>query len=55
MVSGFAGGLGLSGNDCEMQSGKICGMRFNTLEQHTEYLKKGGCQQLINVLASTMN
>jgi hypothetical protein len=95
MVSGFAGGLGLSGSGCgalaaviwknalvrnkkqdkksasfdpandtslmtfyehtdyEMQCEKICGKRFNTLDEHTAYLNKGGCSKLIEVLAAT--
>lgn len=95
MVSGFAGGLGLSGSGCgalaaaiwknalvenkkqdakstsfdpgtdptlmpfyeetdyEMQCEKICGRRFNTLDEHTEFLGTGGCGKLIDVLAAT--
>jgi hypothetical protein len=30
---------------------EISGKRFNTLEEHTEYLNSGGCATLINVLA----
>jgi len=41
--------------DYEMQCDKICGQRFNTLDEHTEFLKKGGCKQLISVLADTVN
>jgi hypothetical protein len=40
--------------DYEMQCDKICGQRFNTLDEHTEFLKKGGCKKLINVLAETV-
>jgi len=96
MVSGFAGGLGLSGNGCgalsaamwmntlarvreqtykaslsdpeaerilkafyeatgyEMECSKICGQRFNTIDEHTEFIKNGGCDKLIQVL-SEMN
>ena len=92
MVSGFAGGLGLSGNGCgalsaaiwmtvlkilkkenwkydtsdpitekilnkfyeetdyEMECSKICGERFETIKDHSEFIKKGGCKKLINVL-----
>jgi len=35
--------------ECE----KICGQRFETLDEHTEFLKKGGCKKLIQVLAET--
>lgn len=96
MVSGFAGGLGLSGNACgalssaiwkrmldwcrehpdknppffnnkrakkilkafnqttddKMLCSDICGRKFKTLEDHTEYIKQGGCKKLINILAS---
>ena len=95
MVSGFAGGLGLSGNACgalgaamwmntlgriraksyksslsdpdsgkilkafheatgyEMECSKICGQRFKTIDEHTEFIKNGGCDKLIQVLADT--
>jgi hypothetical protein len=96
MVSGFAGGLGLSGNACgalsatiwkhmldwcrenpdknppffnnktakrilkafnkttdnNMLCSDICGKKFKNLEDHTEYIKQGGCKKLIEVLAS---
>jgi len=93
MVSGFAGGLGLSGNGCgalaaaiwmrtliqnrnqsgkasfnnpdadkmliafyeetdfEMECNKICGQDFKTIDEHTEYMKNGGCKKLISILA----
>jgi hypothetical protein len=41
--------------DYEMQCDKICGKRFNTLGEHTEFIKNGGCKNLINVLAATTN
>jgi hypothetical protein len=95
MVSGFAGGLGLSGNGCgalsaaiwmntltrirtqnyksslsdpvagrilkafyeatgyEMECSKTCGRRFETIEEHTEFIKSGGCDKLIQVLVDT--
>jgi hypothetical protein len=95
MVSGFAGGLGLSGNGCgalsaaiwmktlarvreqnykyslsdpimkniletfykttnyEMECSKITGQRFKTIADHTEFIKNGGCDKLIGVLAGT--
>lgn len=37
--------------DYEMECHKICGKRFKTIEEHTEFIKKGGCDKLINVLA----
>lgn len=39
--------------DYEMQCDKICGKQFKTLDDHTEFLKNGGCRKLINVLANT--
>jgi hypothetical protein len=39
--------------DYEMQCDKICGQTFNTLEDHTEFIKNGGCKKLIGVLADT--
>ena len=39
----------------EMQCDKICGQRFRTLDEHTKFIKKGGCQQLINILVDTKN
>lgn len=93
MVSGFAGGFGLSGDGCgalsaaiwmntlarvrkqnfkasfsdpvtekiliafyegtgyEMECHKITGKRFKTIADHTEFIKNGGCDTLIKVLA----
>ncbi len=97
MVSGYAGGLGLSGNACgalsatiwkrmldwcrkhpdknppffnnktakkilkdfneetdsKMLCSDICGLKFESLEDHTEYLKNGGCRKLLEVLANS--
>ena len=96
MVSGFSGGLGLSGNACgalsaaiwkrmldwcrdnptksppffnnktakkilktfntatnkKMLCSDICGIKFKDLEDHTEYIKQGGCKKLISLLAN---
>ena len=41
--------------DYEIQCEKICGQRFNTLEEHTEFVKTGGCKKLIDVLTETKN
>jgi hypothetical protein len=93
IVSGYAGGLGLTGNACgalaatiwknslervktnsfkysisdpvtekilkkffeetdyEMECEKICEKKFKTVEEHTEFIKNGGCEKLIDVLA----
>jgi len=39
--------------DYKLQCDKICGRRFETLEEHTEFVKTGGCRKLIEVLADT--
>lgn len=41
--------------DYEMQCDKICGQRFETVQEHAEFLKNGGCKKLIDVLAATVN
>ena len=95
MVSGLAGGMGLSGHACgavatavwlkslawnkenpnaspkgmynaqakailstfyketgsEMLCSKICGRHFNSIEEHAEFVKNGGCSKLIELLA----
>ncbi|MCU0370814.1 MAG: C-GCAxxG-C-C family protein [Bacteroidales bacterium] len=93
MVSGFAGGLGLSGNACgalgaaiwlralrwcrnnpensgfknpdaerilkafleaseyELLCCKLTAKKFNSVEEHTEFIKGGGCGSLIEMLA----
>jgi hypothetical protein len=40
--------------DYEIECNKICGRRFETLDEHSEFLKNGGCKKLINVLAETV-
>ena len=39
--------------DYEMACSEICGRKFNTIEEHTEYINTGGCGKLISVLAGT--
>ena len=95
MVSGLAGGMGLSGHACgaaatavylkslawrkenpdahpkemynqhakavlntfyketgsEMLCSNICGKHFNSIEEHTEFIKNGGCSKLIELFA----
>jgi hypothetical protein len=97
MVSGFAGGMGLSGNACgalgaaiwkttinwcrkhpgetppffknpdtqkvlkkfndatgsEILCHKICGQSFNTIDDHSEFIKNGGCNKLMNMLVQS--
>ncbi|MBT8384649.1 MAG: C-GCAxxG-C-C family protein, partial [Bacteroidia bacterium] len=38
--------------DKEMNCYKICGERFNSLEEHTAFIKNSGCEKLIDALAS---
>ena len=38
--------------DYEMQCDKICGRSFNSLDEHSEFIKNGGCKKLIGVLAT---
>jgi DNA-directed RNA polymerase subunit RPC12/RpoP len=37
--------------DYEMECEKICGRKFESLEDHTEFLSKSGCKKLIEILA----
>ncbi len=37
--------------DYEMECSKICGQNFETVKDHTEFIKEGGCDKLINVLS----
>jgi C_GCAxxG_C_C family probable redox protein len=37
--------------DSEMLCSKICGMQFTSIDDHSEYIKKGGCEKLINALS----
>ncbi len=39
--------------DYKMECHEICGKRFNSIEEHTEFIKNGGCEKLIEVLAQT--
>lgn len=41
----------LAETDSEMLCHKICGQRFKTVEDHTKFIKNGGCSHLINTLA----
>jgi len=35
----------------EMECSVICGRKFNTIEEHSDYVKNGGCAKLISVLS----
>ena len=37
--------------DSEMICNKICGQRFKTIDEHSHYLRTGGCEKLIDALA----
>jgi len=39
--------------DYEMQCETICGQRFESLEEHRDFLQNGGCKKLIDVLSKT--
>lgn len=39
--------------NAEMRCEKICGRNFNSVKEHTEYIKNGGCSNLINTLANS--
>lgn len=41
--------------DYEIMCEKICGRRFDTLDEHTEFVESGGCKNLIAVLANAEN
>jgi hypothetical protein len=37
--------------DSEILCHNICGQCFKTIDDHTEFIKNGGCKKLINILA----
>lgn len=37
----------------EMECNKICGKKFNSIKEHTDFIKDGGCDKLIKVLAAS--
>ena len=39
--------------DYEIECEKICDRRFDTLEDHTDFIKNGGCRKLMDVLADS--
>ncbi|MFK5857072.1 MAG: C-GCAxxG-C-C family (seleno)protein [Bacteroidota bacterium] len=41
----------LEATDFEMECSKICDKRFATIDEHTEFVKNGGCSKLIDILA----
>ncbi|MBN2813624.1 MAG: C-GCAxxG-C-C family protein [Bacteroidales bacterium] len=39
----------------EMLCGKICGRRFNSIEEHNDFIQNGGCSKLINQLTAKLD
>jgi len=39
--------------DSEMLCFKICGQRFETIEDHSAFIKNGGCSKLMNILSAS--
>jgi len=39
--------------DSEMVCEKICSKKFNTIDEHSDYIKSGGCSNLIEALAKS--
>ena len=39
--------------DYEMECHEITGQLFKTIEEHTEFIKNGGCSKLIGILANS--
>ena len=37
--------------DSQMLCSEICGKTFQTIDDHSKFIKNGGCEKLINVLA----
>ncbi len=37
--------------DSEVECIKICRRKFNTIDEHSEYIKNGGCEKIIAILA----
>ncbi len=40
-------------SDYEMECEKICGKKFDTIQEHTDHLNNGGCKNIIDSLAQT--
>ena len=40
-------------SDYKMECSEICGKKFNSVEEHTEYLNTGGCNDIFEVLAQS--
>ena len=44
--------LFLEETDYKIECWKICGHQFKTINEHTEFIKNGGCNKLINLLGN---
>ncbi|WP_167618407.1 C-GCAxxG-C-C family protein [Maribellus sediminis] len=42
----------LQETDGKVKCSELCGRKFSTVEEHSEYIQNGGCKHLIDVLAS---
>jgi len=42
-------------SDYEMECSKICGQSFESLEDHTAFVRNGGCSKLIGILADQIS
>jgi hypothetical protein len=40
-------------SDYEMECSKICGKKFKTIDEHSEFIKNGGCSKIISILAKS--
>jgi hypothetical protein len=38
--------------DYKIECWKICGQRFNSIDEHTEFIKNGGCSRVLNLLGA---
>jgi hypothetical protein len=38
-----------------MECHKITGKRFGNIDEHSEFIKNGGCKDLINILARSQS
>jgi hypothetical protein len=36
-----------------MECKEICGKRFKTIDEHSEYIKTGGCSKILTALAQS--
>ena len=41
--------------DYKVECSEICGQHFNSVTEHTEFIKNGGCSKLLDVLAKSVN